>query len=216
MGLLGLSEILASVVADQTVAVSKNSRLGMPWVKTVIPNGIDLDRFRPRGANRFSVDSVRRERTDAESGAVSSRMPSSVTSYRSFRIVSCGWCAKMHRARPGVKSMGRISDDELSDLYGRAWVFCLPSTYEGFGIPYIEAMASGCPVVATENPGVMEVTSNGQLGVIVDDDHLGEALVDLLSSPEQRAHLADRWIGGERVNMKSSPCVADTRTSIRV
>ena len=94
--------------------------------------------------------------------------------------------------------MGRISDDELSDLYGRAWVFCLPSTYEGFGIPYIEAMASGCPVVATENPGAMEVTSKGQLGLIVDDDLLGEALLKLLSSPEQRARLASAGLVAAR------------------
>jgi glycosyltransferase involved in cell wall biosynthesis len=93
--------------------------------------------------------------------------------------------------RRGVKTVGRVSDDELSELYGQAWVFCLPSTYEGFGIPYIEAMASGCPVVATRNPGAMEVTSNGQLGVIAEDDRLGEALLDLLSSPEKRAHLTN-------------------------
>ena len=43
---------------------------------------------------------------------------------------------------PGVEVLGRLTDEELAERYRRAWVFCLPSTYEGFGVPYIEAMAS--------------------------------------------------------------------------
>jgi glycosyltransferase involved in cell wall biosynthesis len=90
----------------------------------------------------------------------------------------------------GIRLLGRVSDEELAKLYGRAWVFCLPSTYEGFGIPYVEAMASGCPVVATPNSGALEVTLNGALGVLADDDRLGEALVEILRSPLERERLA--------------------------
>ena len=197
MGMLGLSEILASVVADQTVAVSKNSRLGMPWVRNVIPNGIDLDRFRPRERTIFpSILFV-----GTYGWRKRGRLLADVFERDVLPVLpDCELWMVCEDAptRPGVKSTGRISDEELSDLYGRAWIFCLPSTYEGFGIPYIEAMASGCPVVATENPGAMEVTSNGQLGVIVDDDHLGESLLDLLSSPEQRARLASSGLAAAR------------------
>jgi glycosyltransferase involved in cell wall biosynthesis len=69
-------------------------------------------------------------------------------------------------------------------------VFCLPSTYEGFGIPYIEAMASGTPVVATRNAGAIEVTEDGRYGAIVADDELADAIVGLLQSPPDRARLA--------------------------
>jgi glycosyltransferase involved in cell wall biosynthesis len=205
MTLLGFSEVLASAVADQTVAVSENSRLWMPWVKTVIPNGVDLDRFRPRERTTFpSILFV---------GTYGRRKRGSLVADAFERDVlpvfpDCELWMVCEDAPPrlGVRSMGRISDDELSDLYGRAWVFCLPSTYEGFGIPYIEAMASGCPVVATENPGAMEVTSNGQLGVIVDDDHLGETLLDLLSSPERRARLASGGLAAARQYEIHSVC----------
>jgi glycosyltransferase involved in cell wall biosynthesis len=95
---------------------------------------------------------------------------------------------------PGVRVFGRISDEELADLYGRAWVFCLPSTYEGFGIPYVEAMASGCPVVATANPGAVEVTAGGQYGVLTDEAELGTALLRLLTSPAERERLADAGV----------------------
>ncbi len=68
----------------------------------------------------------------------------------------------------GVTVLGRLSDDELADEYGRAWVFCLPSSYEGFGIPYAEAMTAGLPVVATPNVGARYVTDEGAVGSLVE------------------------------------------------
>ena len=47
--------------------------------------------------------------------------------------------------RPWLTHVRRPSDAELRELYAEAWVFCLPSSYEGFGVPYAEAMAAGCP-----------------------------------------------------------------------
>jgi glycosyltransferase involved in cell wall biosynthesis len=191
MLLLGLSEVLASVVADKTVAVSENTRRWLPWVRTVVPNGVDLSRFHPGEPSPnpsvlFVGTYLRRKRgkllADAFERDVLPALPSS----------ELWMVAEDAPPRPGVKLLGRVSDDELTDAYGRAWVFCLPSTYEGFGIPYIEAMASGCAVVATRNPGALEVTQNGRLGVIAQDEGLGEAILGLLSSPEQRAKLASQ------------------------
>jgi phosphatidylinositol alpha-mannosyltransferase len=47
MVLLGFSEVLASLVADRTVSVSRSTRRWLPWVRTVIPNGVDIERFAP-------------------------------------------------------------------------------------------------------------------------------------------------------------------------
>lgn len=95
---------------------------------------------------------------------------------------------------PGVEVLGRVTDDELADRYRRAWVFCLPSTYEGFGVPYIEALASGTPVVASPNPGAREVLGGGDYGLLVADDELGQELVALLANAERRADLSTRGI----------------------
>jgi glycosyltransferase involved in cell wall biosynthesis len=89
----------------------------------------------------------------------------------------------------GVHSMGRLTGSQLADLYRRAWVFCLPSAYEGFGVPYVEAMASGTPVVATPNGGSDEVLDGGRYGRLVPEHHLGACLVQVLQSRELRNQL---------------------------
>ena len=88
---------------------------------------------------------------------------------------------------------------ELARLYQQAWVFCLPSSYEGFGRPYIEAMAAGTPVVATRNPGADEVLDNGAYGLIVPDAELGEALCSLLSRADLRREYSERGFGRAKV-----------------
>jgi phosphatidyl-myo-inositol alpha-mannosyltransferase len=89
-----------------------------------------------------------------------------------------------------VRWIASPPDDELNDLYRRAWVLCLPSTYEGFGLPYLEAMAHNTPVVATPNPGSRFVSGDGEAAQLVTDDRLGESLVQLLTDEALRKRLA--------------------------
>lgn len=189
MVLLGLSEILASVVADETIAVSEATRKWLPWVRSVIPNGVDLARFSQ--GERSSYPSLlfvgtylRRKRGKLLADVFEREVLPFLPDAELWMVCDDA------PPRSGIRVLGRVSDKELAELYGRAWVFCLPSTYEGFGIPYIEAMSSGCPVVATRNPGALEVTRNGELGVITDEEGLGEAIMRLLASREERERLA--------------------------
>lgn len=94
-------------------------------------------------------------------------------------------------ASPQVRWFEAPPDAELSELFRRAWAFCLPSTYEGFGIPYIEAMAAATPVVATPNPGSRMILENGSCGLLAGDDELGPALLRLLEQPGLRADLVE-------------------------
>jgi len=66
----------------------------------------------------------------------------------------------------GVRRLGRVSDDELARLYRGARCLAYPSLYEGFGIPILEAMASGTPVVTSRGGATEEVA--GQAAVLVD------------------------------------------------
>jgi glycosyltransferase involved in cell wall biosynthesis len=71
-----------------------------------------------------------------------------------------------HKLHKHVRFLGYVSDDTLRALYRLASVFVFPSLYEGFGLPPLEAMASGTPVVTSNQSSLPEVT--GDAAVLVD------------------------------------------------
>jgi glycosyltransferase involved in cell wall biosynthesis len=96
-----------------------------------------------------------------------------------------------------VVSLGRIDDPLLPALYGGAAALVFPSLYEGFGLPVVEAMAAGAPVLASSTPAVAEVA--GSAAVLVDPldvDGWTKAMRRLQTDPELRDDLARR--GRER------------------
>ncbi|MDQ7030922.1 MAG: glycosyltransferase family 1 protein [Ardenticatenia bacterium] len=89
-----------------------------------------------------------------------------------------------------VRFPGYIPSDEQPYWYAAAELFVYPSRYEGFGMPVLEAMACGTPVLTSDSSSLPEVV--GTAGVMVnpdDEEALADALADLLASPEQRAQL---------------------------
>jgi glycosyltransferase involved in cell wall biosynthesis len=100
-----------------------------------------------------------------------------------------------------VSTITGVSDAELARLYAQAQVAVVPSLYEGFSLPAIEAMACGVPVVATTGGALPEVVGeSGRTGVLVtpdDPEALVTAIRDLLDDPATRARLGAA--GRERV-----------------
>lgn len=85
-----------------------------------------------------------------------------------------------------VKLIGFVDEAEVTDHFLLSDIFVMPSKKEGFGIVFIEAMASGLRVVAGNKDGSVDALDNGKLGKLVDPDNLNEvenALSDLLDSP---------------------------------
>jgi len=86
------------------------------------------------------------------------------------------------------------SDQEVRAWYRRASIFCLPTIQEGFGIVFLEAMASGLAVVSTTATAIPEVVPHRRAGLLVpprDPQALAAALLRLLHEPELRQRLAD-------------------------
>jgi len=97
---------------------------------------------------------------------------------------------------------GYVTDDELIAAYKGASLFCMPSLYEGFGIPLIEAMACGVPVVASSVCSIPEVV--GDAGLLVDPmnaDSIAEGIYKVLSDEELRNNLIQK--GFERARLFS-------------
>lgn len=72
-----------------------------------------------------------------------------------FRLI---WVGAYHGEQwPGIEMAGALADDRVDELLARAGVLISPSSHEGFGIPVLEGLAAGLPVVAADCPAVREV-----------------------------------------------------------
>ncbi|HZN54469.1 MAG TPA: glycosyltransferase family 4 protein [Candidatus Polarisedimenticolaceae bacterium] len=98
-----------------------------------------------------------------------------------------------HGLRDEVVFAGAVPREELPDYYNLCDVYAMPSKFEGFAIVFLEALACGRPVVASDGFGCREALFDGELGLTVDPDsrtQIAAAIARLLTSPP--AHLADR------------------------
>ena len=94
---------------------------------------------------------------------------------------------------------GYVPAADLPDWYRAAAVFVYPSLYEGFGLPVLEAMACGVPVICSRTPSLLEVAGDAALTVEPDDAAgLAHALALLLAQPGLHAHLAARGLAQAR------------------
>ena len=94
-------------------------------------------------------------------------------------------------ARARINVAGYISPEELENLFARASIFAFPSLDEGFGMPVLEAMARGVPVITANTSAMAEVARGA--AILVDPyrvEEIAEALLQLAGNPEQRQQLA--------------------------
>ncbi len=101
---------------------------------------------------------------------------------------------------------GYVSDDVLNTLYSGALVLLFPSLYEGFGLPIVEAMQAGLPVIAGNNSSQIEVA--GDAAILVDvynHQEIADAIIRLYNDSNLRQRLIQKgWVQCKRFNWKNT------------
>jgi glycosyltransferase involved in cell wall biosynthesis len=186
-----VQELLTGFLQRGTVAVSANTVRFNPFIRRVIPNGIDLTLFRADRAARSRVPAI------LFVGALNGRKRGAWLLDLFEREIRPAFPdAELHMVTtPGPRRVGvtyhtGVETKALVRLYQQAWVYASPSIYEGFGLPYAEALACGTPIVATSNPGSREVLDGGRFGVLAGDVEFGPRMCRLLADAGERDRLA--------------------------
>jgi glycosyltransferase involved in cell wall biosynthesis len=173
---------------------------------TVIPNGVD-ERFRP-SADKGDYALVVGTRI-ARKNLASLAAAAEALGAQGVELLSAGsGRAYMRSEATSIRQLGYVPEHELPRLYARARVLLIPSLYEGFGLPVLEAMASGTPVVAANRGALPETCGDAALVVepedfasaalqAIDDDRLIAAGLERAAgySWERAARATDEEIG---------------------
>ena len=199
---------VSNVAADEVAANTPIQRDLM----RVVPNGVDLARATEEDVERvvhsFGLDGrpyvfwigtfQPRKNVRALLDAFA-RLDESDVPHRLVLAGEEGWLADddapLRRLGDRVKLLGRVSGSEANALYAGADLFAFPSRHEGFGIPVLEAMVQGTPVVCSDIPVFREVAGDAARFVPVDDvAALADAIGSLLGDAAASAALVARGL----------------------
>ncbi len=160
----------------------------------VTPNGVGAP-FVPSGPRRPADSApqflfVGNDKPHKNAGVVVEAMGS----VAGASLLMVGGSFARFRGRERVVVRGFVTDDELADLYRTATALVMPSREEGFGLPALEAMASGCAVITSTTAALVEITGDAALHVAPDAASFAAAMLRVAADPELRATLAQRGI----------------------
>ena len=121
--------------------------------------------------------------------ALRKRYPLAVAGMKGWNIEGLMKPTEQLIRRGELKLLGYVADEIIPSLYAGAAAFCYPSRYEGFGLPVLEAMASGVPVITSNRTSLPEVVGNA--GIMVDPDDVDGMREHLRQLLEDRSYAED-------------------------
>ena len=233
-GFLGM-QMRVSRRLEEIITVSSNSAEDIasdfgvdPERIVTIPLGVDTDRFhdrREREPGRLvcvasadqplkgvpillrALAEVRKEHPGVRLTLISKLKPKGEAARLLDRL----------ELRDAVDLVSGVDDDELARLVGTAEIAVVPSMYEGFSLPAVEAMSSGCALVATRAGALPEVVGTDDVAARLvepgDSDALAREIGALLADPAERARLSE---GGRARVMERYSWAAVARRTVEV
>jgi len=198
--------------ADAIIAVSEFTKTQVTGFLGVAPEKI---RVIHHGVRPLALPSLPREKLILTVGAIQKRK-NLIRLVEAFEALSTDWQLVIagsdgfgageirtriqgSRARDRIQVTGYVTDQALARWYARASIFTFPSLDEGFGIPVLEAMAAGVPVLTSNRSALPEVAGDAaQLVDPEDTEAIATALRELTANPDLRMELARR--GRERAD----------------
>ncbi|MFI2333307.1 glycosyltransferase family 4 protein [Nocardia rhamnosiphila] len=208
-GFLGMQERIARRIPD-LLTVSSSSATDIaddfgvdPGQLNVVPLGVDTELFAPRGP-RVPGRIVAVASADKPLKGIT-HLLQALTRLRITHRVELQLVAKLEPNGPTEKQIAELglsdivtvrpglSDNELAEVLASAEIACIPSLYEGFSLPAVEAMASGTPLVVSRTGALPEVV--GEPGVCAeltepgDSAELARVIGQLLDSPQTRQRM---------------------------
>jgi len=170
----------------------------------LIPYGVNLKKFHkivePSSA-RFDVlfvggGSLRKGVIDLVRAYAKVRHPlKTLTLVGSFSSEFIKWMKKLNALTDDIKITGHMPQENLKEIMSRSHVMVLPSVEEGLAMVQAQAMACGCPVIATTNTGAQDLYVDGKEGYIVpirNPDKIAEKLQYLVDHPDIRKSMSMR------------------------
>ncbi|MFH0778730.1 MAG: glycosyltransferase family 4 protein [Candidatus Eisenbacteria bacterium] len=219
--LLSILDLLSYAKASLIIAVSELAReeiarygKGLLKKVVVVPNGIELSEFplevSPRIGAQDRVDCLAVAFMQARKGLDYLVEAAGHLKDQNIRITVVGDGPHFLRLKSRTERLaltdkiaftGRLDRAEVRERFRSAQMFVLPSLWEGQGIVFLEAMASGLPIVATDIPGVRGMLRDGENALLVpprDSRSLALAIEKLASSPALRLKLASEGLARVR------------------
>ncbi len=182
-------EWVGYLASSVSVIISPKTAEHLPGRHILIPCGVNRKLFYP-SATKPSIPSLLYVGGlhDRKQGRLLISIFSSLkTAYPGVRLRIVG---PDFISADGIECIGPVDRLTLTNLYREAWILISPSKYEGFGLPALEAMSCGTPVIATINDGSIYLLDNGKYGILCKPDELKDRILLLLFDKKKRVELS--------------------------